>query len=414
MPNPSSDPFFASLAGGLSLDPFASFLLAVSVGIGLILWLYSSRFPGTVRFFFLMLFFFVDAVILFGVDNLVVFYIVWEIAAFFAWGIGRLDAEGTAASGAWPITVMGLLASLAMFIGLGALQQQNGSFSLAALRSDGVEWVSLLLLLAVVLKSLSLVGQTTREGRRRLGGAAGAFLLSAGVFVIGIYPYGKLLLGGFAAFALWREAALWLALGLAVVSGLAALGEADTRRSLADTALAQLLILFAALALPRVSGAGLAGGILFLPVYGLAVVALFVALGLVETSTGERNIASLGGLAEHLPFVALVFLVGSLALASLPPLGAFVGQVVIASSLLRLTSVWPAVLYGFALLLALLNLLRLFRGIFLGHGEWLAQGRQPRSADLALATTGVMLALTALLPFWSAGLVEPVVDHLLR
>ena len=53
---------------------------------------------------------------------------------------------------------------------------------------------------------------------------------------------------------------------------------------------------------------------------------LFLGTGSVLHATGERNLGKLGGLIQHMPKLALLVLIGALALAGLPPLNGFVSE----------------------------------------------------------------------------------------
>ncbi len=53
---------------------------------------------------------------------------------------------------------------------------------------------------------------------------------------------------------------------------------------------------------------------------------LFLATGSVLHATGQRNLGKLGGLIHHMPWVAWLALVGTLAIAGLPPLNGFVSE----------------------------------------------------------------------------------------
>src|SRR5690606_17126527 len=53
---------------------------------------------------------------------------------------------------------------------------------------------------------------------------------------------------------------------------------------------------------------------------------LFLATGSVLHATGERNLGRLGGLMHRMPWVAWCALIGTVAIASLPPLNGFVSE----------------------------------------------------------------------------------------
>lgn len=56
---------------------------------------------------------------------------------------------------------------------------------------------------------------------------------------------------------------------------------------------------------------------------------LFMAAGMVQQKTGITSIEQLGGLFKHIKFTGVAFLVGSLAIAGLPPFNGFVGELLI-------------------------------------------------------------------------------------
>ncbi len=61
---------------------------------------------------------------------------------------------------------------------------------------------------------------------------------------------------------------------------------------------------------------------------------LFLGTGSVLHATGERNLGRLGGLIHRMPWVALLTLIGALALAGLPPLNGFVSEWLLLQSFL--------------------------------------------------------------------------------
>jgi len=63
--------------------------------------------------------------------------------------------------------------------------------------------------------------------------------------------------------------------------------------------------------------------------------ALFLAAGAVQMVTGTRDLDRLGGLLKRMPVTGVVFLVGALSVAALPPLNGFVGEWLLLQSLLH-------------------------------------------------------------------------------
>ncbi len=400
------------------VDPLGGLLIYLALVVFLLTVLYTVGAPGWGQFLVLSFLLLVFALPLFAIDNVAVFYFLWELCALMCWAIGQ-NALGDSRddNGVLPIQLAGGVGSLAVLACLVVLHVNSGAtFSLSALRPEAAPWAAPVLLVAVLLKSLALAGYAWRGGRQPLAGASAALLMTAGISIIGIFPFAKLLIGVFGENADWRELCLWIGLVGAVVLALAALGEDDVRRSVAYVALVQVLLLFAGLALPYTQG--LAGSLLILLGYTFASTTLFVAVSAAEQRAGERSLSKLGGLGAVAPGSAALFAVSGLALAGLPPLGPFVGQIVLASSLLRVQSPLPFVLYAAAVLLTVLCVLRLFRGLYLGPVAAAAvhsAGRRPsRLAALVLLPLLAAVALAGFAPFWATGVIEPVVSYLQR
>ena len=82
---------------------------------------------------------------------------------------------------------------------------------------------------------------------------------------------------------------------------------------------------------PRRSGwcSGLAGGLLHVWNHALFKALLFLSAGSVIHATHTREIDHLGGLAKAMPYTAVCFLVGAVAICGLPPLNGFVSEFLI-------------------------------------------------------------------------------------
>lgn len=395
-------------------DPVADLLLSLALLLGGVLSTFALRLRGRGHFLILVVLFLVCETVMVAADNAIIFYLAWEVAALLLWAIGRLDAgDQPETETVWPVQVAGVVASIAMILGLWSLGRDSGTFVITHMRPAQAGWVSFAMLGAVLLKTLTLVGYAWRESPQRVAWASSAFLVTAGAFMIGIYPFARLLLGVYSDLSdsLWREAALWVGLVGAVLCALAALGEDDVKRSLSYGALGQLLTIFAAMAVP--SGRGLAGVMLVVLVYSGAVAGLYLAFGIVEATTGERRVSALGGVAARLPGVSLLSLFASLALAGVPPLGAFLGQTLVLATYLRLNSPLFAGLHFASLLLTTLYLLRLFGGVFLGPTTAPATGLPTRFSIIGLLLIAAVLVAFAFLPFWSEGVLDPVIAYLM-
>jgi NADH:ubiquinone oxidoreductase subunit 5 (subunit L)/multisubunit Na+/H+ antiporter MnhA subunit len=121
----------------------------------------------------------------------------------------------------------------------------------------------------------------------------------------------------------------------AVVGILHALMERDLKTLLAYSTVENvgvavmafgLAIVFKTSGLAALAALALAAGFLHVVNHAVMKSLMFFVAGAVETATGERDLEKLGGLIHRLPLTAALALVGSAAIAALPPLNGFVSE----------------------------------------------------------------------------------------
>ncbi len=136
---------------------------------------------------------------------------------------------------------------------------------------------------------------------------------------------------------LWWWGAVLLALGLfsALYGVVFAAVQTDMKRLLACSSIENLGIVFAGIGLAllfHAEGMGapaalaLAATLYHCLNHAMFKSLLFLATGSVLHATGERNLGRLGGLIRRMPWVAWLALIGTLAIAGLPPLNGFVSE----------------------------------------------------------------------------------------
>ena len=135
----------------------------------------------------------------------------------------------------------------------------------------------------------------------------------------------------------WQWGVLVLVLGLisALYGAIFAGVKTDMKRLLAYSSIENigliftgigLAILFAACHLPLFAALALSAALLHALNHSLFKSLLFLATGNVLHATKRRSLGALGGLAHTMPWVATLALVGTLAIAGLPPLNGFVSE----------------------------------------------------------------------------------------
>ncbi|HXX84421.1 MAG TPA: hydrogenase 4 subunit B [Casimicrobiaceae bacterium] len=133
----------------------------------------------------------------------------------------------------------------------------------------------------------------------------------------------------------WGALALVLGLATALYGVIFAAAQTDMKRLLAYSSIENigiivagigLTILFKAYAKPLVAAITLSATLYHALNHAFFKSLLFLATGSVLHATKERSLGRLGGLIHRMPWVAWLALVGTLAMAGLPPLNGFVSE----------------------------------------------------------------------------------------
>src|SRR4051795_8086801 len=121
---------------------------------------------------------------------------------------------------------------------------------------------------------------------------------------------------------------LVLAVAGILYAALLAMGQSDMKRLVAYTSIAHFG--FIALGVFAFSTEAATGAVLYMVNHGIATGLLFLAVGMVITRGGSRQIRDYGGLAAKAPLLAGVFLLAGLASLSLPRTNRLVNRVLVA------------------------------------------------------------------------------------
>jgi hydrogenase-4 component B len=174
-------------------------------------------------------------------------------------------------------------------------------------------------------------------------------LLSASIIKLGIY--------GIARFALdllgagpgwWGLLVLELGAATALVGILYALLQTDLKRVLAYSSIENIgfilvglgaALLFRAWALPALAAIAALAAFYHVLNHAAYKGLLFLAAGAVDRAAGTRSLDGLGGLVHRMPWTAGCFLVGSLAIAGVPPLNGYISEWMTLEVLLRTNAV---------------------------------------------------------------------------
>jgi NADH-quinone oxidoreductase subunit M len=112
-----------------------------------------------------------------------------------------------------------------------------------------------------------------------------------------------------------------------IYGGMMVLAQNDIKRLLAYSSMSQMGYLFIGLA--SGTALGVSGSLMHYVSHGLGKAALFLSVGAVMHQTGKRDLRQLGGLADRMPITALVFLIGAMNIAGIPPTVGFISKLMI-------------------------------------------------------------------------------------
>ncbi|MDH5672495.1 MAG: proton-conducting transporter membrane subunit [Myxococcales bacterium] len=118
------------------------------------------------------------------------------------------------------------------------------------------------------------------------------------------------------------QASLWLmyvAAGTILISSVVALTKDNLKARLAYSTISQLayIVLGAALA----TGAGVIGGGMHIAMHAVGKITLFFCAGAIYVAAHKTEISTMNGIGRRMPFTMGAFLIGSLSIIGLPPLG---------------------------------------------------------------------------------------------
>jgi hydrogenase-4 component B len=300
-------------------------------------------------------------------DNALTFLLAWEVMSLAAYlaVLTEPDGPGTVRAANWYLVVthVGFAALVAMFFLL-AGADPSASFETmrrTALDPPTRDAVFLLALLGFGAKAGIVPLHVWLPMAHPVAPSHVSALMSGVVIKMGVYGFVRVIvdvLGGGPAW--WGAVTLALGAISALLGVLYALMEHDLKRLLAYHSVENIGIIvmgvgaglvFQSHGLSGLAALGLVGGLYHTINHACFKGLLFLGAGSVLHGTGTGNMEALGGLIKRMPRTALAFLVGSAAIAALPPLNGFVSEWLVFQALLggaRVPQVGVAVLMPIA------------------------------------------------------------------
>jgi NADH-quinone oxidoreductase subunit L len=322
---------------GFFVDNLTACLLIVVLTIGLLVHIYSigymSHDPGYWRFFAYLNLFMVSMLLLVLADNFLVVYVAWELVGLSSYLlIGFWKHKRSAALAAKKAFIVNRVGDVGFALGIMAIFVDTGTLnirdSIGALTNETASlatslpipvWVVALLVFAGAMgKSaqfpLHVWLPDAMEGPTPVSALIhAATMVNAGVYLIArTNPIFASAPGSMAVVAT-------IGIFTAILAASIAMTQTDIKRVLAYSTLSQLGYMFASL------GVGaFAAAIFHLMTHGFFKGLLFLGSGsVIHAVHEEQDMRRMGGLARRIPHTYRTMLIGSIAIAGIPPLAGF-------------------------------------------------------------------------------------------
>jgi hydrogenase-4 component B len=293
-------------------------------------------------------------VLIFIAGDAVLFLLAWEAMSVFSYLliVQKRSLENGRAEAGYLLLAMGEAGTLTVALGFLVLAVNAGSLDFSGIKSNaaglgaGVRWTVFL---------LSFFGFGVKAGfvpvnfwlPRAYTAAPRAFVPVLAGATLNLGLYGILRVNADLLPAIHAGPGL-VALVVGTISALLgilyATTDNDLKTMLAHSSIENAGIItagfgagmvFIATNHPALAAIALTAGLYHLINHSLYKTLLFFGVGTVETQTGTRDMDKLGGLIRWMPLTALVFLVGTLSIAALPPFNGFVSEWLTLQTMLR-------------------------------------------------------------------------------
>jgi hydrogenase-4 component B len=344
----------------VQLDPLAAFFTLVISLLGLAIAIYSYgyvspycgvRDVGSLAGFFNLLL--LSTTFIFCADNAIFFLIAWELMALFAFVLVVFEHEHPETRRAGVLYfVMSHIGVGCLILGFLLLFQSNGSFHFEDLHNIGTQLSASrrtgafsLFFVGFGIKSGVIPLHIWLPAAHPVAPTNVSAMMSGVLIKAGIYGMVRVFFDFLAPPPVFWGLLILAAGSISALLGvLYALVEHDLKRLLAFHSIENIGIilmglgassLFMSFHQPALAALALVAGLYHTLNHACFKGLLFLGAGAVLHATRTRNMEELGGLIHRLPWTALFFLLGAVAISGLPPLNGFVSEWLTYQSLLQ-------------------------------------------------------------------------------
>lgn len=345
---PTSFPIFKI---SINIDPLAAFFILIISLVGLCSSIYGISYMkqfyakynvGLFGFFYNL--FIMSMILVVTASNGLYFLFVWELMSLTSLFLVIFEQDHRESIEAGKIYfIMTHVGTAFILIAFTMLYVTTGSFDFAVIKQMSG---TIPLVIKSIVFVLALIGFGTKAGiiplhiwLPKAHGAAPSHVsaLMSGVMIkMGIFMIIRLFVDVFYQAPLWWGLTILLLGAISSVLGvLYALSEHDIKRLLAYHSIENIGIIllgigsgitFASLGLYSLATLAILAGLFHTINHAIFKSLLFMGAGSVMSQTHTRNIEEYGGLIKLMPYTAIFFLIGSIAISGLPPFNGFASE----------------------------------------------------------------------------------------
>ena len=322
------------LAIDLRMDSLSALLALIALGVGALVlvyctWYFDDDEPRLHLFAAELVAF---AGVMFGLvvsDNMLLLYILWELTSVLSFLlVGHYAERATSRRAATQALLVTTLGGLAMLVGIVILGTVTGTYSLSAVVAHPpagplVHAALVLVILGAISKSAIAPFHFWLPGAMAAPTPVSAYLHSAAMVKAGIFLVARMS-PGVSGSSSWQLPLIVLGLFSLLMAGWRALRESDLKLILAFGTVSQLGFLLTLVGIG--SRDTMYAGLAMLLAHSLFKSALFTTVGVIDHTTGTRDIRQLSGLGRRMPVLATIALFAAASMAGLPPFLGFVGK----------------------------------------------------------------------------------------
>lgn len=350
---------------GMALDGFSLFMLftifLVSFGVTLFSIDYMEHYTAKGTFYGLLMIMIGGMAGLVLSNDLFTMYVFLEVAAIASYGLVAYGLGHDELEASFKYLMLSAVATAFLLIGIALIFGITGSLKLGDIANrfagGDLKWV-LGICIGLFIFGFGLKAALVPfhswlpDAHPSAPAPISAMLSGLLIKVSGVYALARVFLNVFGLSPELGMVLMYLGTISILVGAIIALGQNDIKRMLAYSSISQVGYIILGL------GAGtplaIMGALFHILNHALAKGLLFLNSGSIEHSTGTRSLDKMGGLGKKMPFTAASTVVGSLAVAGVPPLNGFWSKLFIIIGLLQ------AQKYGFALVAVLASIITLW------------------------------------------------------